>query len=346
MIARPSSDASRCVTGWSTVASGIGSTPLSTPSRPMIARSTVAILPSSKPIDELLRRIVDGQRRRARGRERAHGPARPQVVGPDLGARRQVEALARTLAGQWVFPSWLDRGRRDRRAQIARPRDVVLAPQHQPRGHRVLGEVRMGPLVDVVGLAVSPVLQELHGRPGVIDLVEMRLVRLFQAEGPHPERRQQQDDQDPRVEAIQSPAALPEERPAPIRPHRAFGESGPDPAHEAAVGERGARAPCGQVGRRSAGAATRRPRCRSRRAGSMPRDARRRGHPDGGAPLGRRQPAAASAAPDRPPGCPRRGGSIVHARRPRAAPPPARRRVVRGRSLAAGARPSRTPPYA
>ena len=50
MIARPSSDASRCVTAWSTVASGIGSTPLSTPSRPMIARSIVAILPSSKPI--------------------------------------------------------------------------------------------------------------------------------------------------------------------------------------------------------------------------------------------------------------------------------------------------------
>ena len=249
---------------------------------------------------QLLRGVIDGQRRRTRGRERADGPARAQVIGPDLGAGRQVEALTRALARQRVFPSWLDRGRRDRGAQIACPRDVVLAPQHDARGHRVLGEVRMGPLVDVVRLAVAPVLQELHGRPGVIDLVEMRLVRLFQAKGPHPERRQQQDDQDPRVEAVQAPAAFPAEHPAAVRPHRALRQARPDPADEAAVGERGTHAPRGRGGRPSPAHGGGRGAGREGRVDAS--GAARRGPPDGGAHLDRARAAgatpSASATPD------------------------------------------------
>ena len=77
----------------------------------------------------------------------------------------------------------------DRHAELARRRDPVVAPGDEAAGHRVLGEVRMGPLVDVVVDPVAPVLEELRRGPGVVDLVEVHLVRLGQAEHPDAEDR-------------------------------------------------------------------------------------------------------------------------------------------------------------
>ena len=69
----------------------------------------------------------------------------------------------------------------------------------------------MGPLVDVVATAVPPVLEELRGRPGVIDLVEVHLVRLGETEHPEPSRRDEHDD-DPQVEPVEASAGLAVER--------------------------------------------------------------------------------------------------------------------------------------
>ena len=66
----------------------------------------------------------------------------------------------------------------------------------------------MGPLVDRVRFPISPVLQELGGGTGVVDLVEVHLVGLGEAEEPDPERRDDEQDDDEEVDAIEPPAAL------------------------------------------------------------------------------------------------------------------------------------------
>ena len=72
--------------------------------------------------------------------------------------------------------------------------DLVLPePVHAP-GHRVLGEVGVGVLVDRVGLAVLPVLQELHAGPGVVDLVEVHVEGLGEVEAAQHQRADDQQD--------------------------------------------------------------------------------------------------------------------------------------------------------
>ncbi len=158
--------------------------------------------------DQLIGRIVHGQRRRPRCGDDADGGPRPKVLGPDLGPGREVDALAGAIAGEDVLPPMLDGGGADRCPDVAGALDVVAAPQHDPGRHRVLGEVRVGPLVDVVRLVVAPGLQELRCGPRVVDLVEVHLVGLGEAERSHPERGQQQHGHDPDVEAIEAATAL------------------------------------------------------------------------------------------------------------------------------------------
>ena len=66
----------------------------------------------------------------------------------------------------------------------------------------------MGPLVDVVGVAVPPLLQELGAGPGVVDLVEVHLVRLGEPEHPQAEDRDDEHDEHPEVEAVEAAAGL------------------------------------------------------------------------------------------------------------------------------------------
>ena len=132
----------------------------------------------------------------------------------DLGAGRDMEPLPGPPAGQRVVAPRLDRGGRDRRPELARRADLVPSPQDEPAGHRVLGEVRMGPLVDVVRQAVAPALEELGRGPRVVDLVEVHLVRLGEPERAQPHRRDDEDDEQPQVEPVEPAAALRVQRPA------------------------------------------------------------------------------------------------------------------------------------
>ena len=120
-----------------------------------------------------------------------------------------VDAVAAPVAGhaRHVAPGLDDRVA-DRHAEIARGAHAVVAPRDDAAGHRVLGEVRVGPLVDVVGVAVPPLLQELRPGPGVVDLVEVHLVRLGQPEHAQPEDRHDEHDEDPEVEAVEAAAGL------------------------------------------------------------------------------------------------------------------------------------------
>ena len=214
----PPSVTKRCWTGWSTVTRSIGWSPVETPPSPMRPRSSVAIRPSSYPMTSWLPVVVDGQRTGAGRRDDRDEGARPEVVGPDLRPGRDVEALAGPLAGdRHVDPARLDRRGPDRDPKVARGGHVVAAPQDDPAGHQVLGEVRMGPLVDVVRQAVAPVLEELGGRPRVVDLVEVHLVGLGQAEGAQQQRADDQEDDEEEVEPVEPAAAFGSQEHAAVR---------------------------------------------------------------------------------------------------------------------------------
>ena len=77
-------------------------------------------------------------------------------------------------------------------------------------------------LVDGVRLSVAPVLQELGGRPGVVDLVEVHPRGFAQVEGPQDERRDDDHADEPEVETVEPAAtlALEEVRPVEARAGR------------------------------------------------------------------------------------------------------------------------------
>ena len=119
-----------------------------------------------------------------------------------------------------LLPALLDGHRLGRVPELAGRLDMIAAPRDEPAGHRVLGEVRVGPLVDGVGSPVAPVLEELGCGPRVVDLVEVHLVRLGEAERPKPERRQDQDEDQPRIEAVEAAALFADQRPGTVRTDR------------------------------------------------------------------------------------------------------------------------------
>ena len=163
------------------------------PGRTAMAASARAA--GSRPVAGALRieeRRVEAYRR-ARGVgdvEPVRRPRRPPALPP----RR----VARSRARGWPGRRRAARRRRPRRAgrrcagrlgptpqraldaapSTGMPRSAVPVTSLPPAsadtpGHGVLGQVRVGELVDVVGLAVLPVLQELGGGPRVVDLVEV-----------------------------------------------------------------------------------------------------------------------------------------------------------------------------
>ena len=101
--------------------------------------------------DELVSGLVDRQRGRAGGRERRQQVARHEVVCPDLGAGRDVEALAGlTVRRELVEPARFDGRGDDRHPELAGGVHLVVPERHDAGRHRVLGQVWVGPLVDVV----------------------------------------------------------------------------------------------------------------------------------------------------------------------------------------------------
>jgi hypothetical protein len=156
-------------------------------------------------------RRVESQGADSRGR--VSGRWSGASEGPRSGSRCRSRRASAPGAHGAVLAAWLDRDGSDGVPELVRRRDVVCAPQDQPTRHRVLGEMRVRPFVDRMRFAVAPVLQEFGGRPCVIDLVEVHLVRLGEAEQAEPEGRQDQDEDEPGIEPVESTAALVHQRP-------------------------------------------------------------------------------------------------------------------------------------
>ena len=219
--------------------------------------------------DQPLVGVVDRQRGRSRRLDDRDELARLEVVGPDLGPGRDVEALpgadvrgcAAARRRDLVDPARLDRGRHDGHLEIARGGHVVLAPEHDPGRHQVLGEVRVGPLVDVVRQAVAPVLEELRRGPCVIDLVEVHLERLVEPEGAQHHRPEDEHDDDPQVEPVEPAAALVTDRGRPVGPDPRVVVAGLEPGDDADVVEGAAGGPARHRRGRRGGWDRRAPRC-------------------------------------------------------------------------------------
>ncbi len=96
----------------------------------------------------------------------------------------------------------------------------------------------MGVLVDVVGLAIAPVLQELRRGPGVIDLVEVHLVRLGQAIDPEDERGDDEHGQDPDIEPVEAAARLVVKGPGSVGQRRTGVDHSSEPRRETRPGGR------------------------------------------------------------------------------------------------------------
>src|SRR5439155_16261585 len=182
---------------------------------------------------------IDGQGFGAGNWRRGDEPAGLEIVRAKLRARDDVEPVACPAVGQLrVVSPRFDEGVADRDAQIARPADPVFAPGHQAAGHDVFGEMWMGPLVDVGRDPVAPVLEEFRRGTAVVDLVEVHLVGLGQAEDPEPQDRYDEDDDEPCIEAVEPPTRLTDELARTIGPHRAIEEPAPEPGPRTGLAER------------------------------------------------------------------------------------------------------------
>src|SRR5437870_1888266 len=151
-------------------------------------RETVPWSGSMKATPDQVRpgRVVD-QGHGARERHLSDEGAGGEVVGADLAPGGDPEPVALDLRLiEAVVAARLDDRGDDRHAKLAGRTDAILAEGHDPDRHGVLGQVRVGPLVDRQRRdPVAPVLQELGGGAWVVDLVEVHLVRRIEA--PHPD---------------------------------------------------------------------------------------------------------------------------------------------------------------
>ena len=175
----------------------------------------------------LVRVRVDRDRLGSREREVGQPLAGPQVVHVQRVAGGHVEPVAaardgrRVLdGGEGVVPARLERRVADRRPEVARGHHLVVPEEVDPLRDGVLGQVRVGVLVDPVRLAVVPVLQELGRRPGVVDLVEVHPQRLAEPEGPQAERRDHEDQQEPEIEPVEAAAGLAAQARGPVERRR------------------------------------------------------------------------------------------------------------------------------
>ena len=152
--------------------------------------------------------LVDRQRLRRDG-QLHHQLAGAQVVDTQPVAGGYVEPVAvAPVSVTGEAPARLDDRVLRRHAQVGRAGDLVAAGNADTPGHGVLGQVRMGELVDVVRLAVLPVLQELGCRTRVIDLVEVHPHRLVETEAAQRQGEHHEHDQHEQVQSIDAAAEL------------------------------------------------------------------------------------------------------------------------------------------
>ena len=297
------------------------------------APSTVQIEPSSLPTNSRGRRSSTASARGARDRDRGDERPRRQVVGPQLRTGRHVDPVAAAVAGQLrVVSRGSTAASGPRHAEIARRGDPVVAPRDEAAGHRVLREVGVRPLVDVVVDPVAPVLEELRRRPGVIDLVEVHLVGLGQAEHPDPEDRDDEDDEDPEVELVEPAAGLVVELLRAVRPDRSLARAWPGTSRSGRARRRTAKRSRSGIAASAAGAASGRRPARlgdRERAAASPAPA----PAAAGTPARRRVPASlgasSSPASARPGALDRSSGEAPIAPRPKLGEHPQRHATAR-----------------
>ncbi len=174
--------------------------------------------------------LVEGHRARAgQGQARHDAPGR-EVVRDELRAGRHPDAVAGPVAGPgWFLAARLDRGVPHGHAQVARGGHVVPREGDDPGGHRVLGEVWMGPLVDVVGDVVAPGLQELGGGARVVDLIEMHPGGVAEPVRAQDQRTDHEHDQEEQVQPVQAASWLAVEARRSVRAEGRLAHAGPQP---------------------------------------------------------------------------------------------------------------------
>ena len=167
-------------------------------------------------------------------------PAGGEVIGPQLIATGYVEPLpSPSVRHRRIRPARLDEHVLDRRAELALRGHPIVAERDKAGRHGVLGQVRVGEFVDRVGLPVAPVLQELGGGAGVVDLVEVHPVRLGQAERAQTEAGHDDDHQEPQVQSVEPPAGLAVKPPRAIGHERTHGQPRGQPAQAGPVAQHG-----------------------------------------------------------------------------------------------------------
>ena len=183
-----------------------------------------------RPDQRLQPRLVEGDRARARQGPARHDTPGREIVGDDLRAGRHPDAVAGTVAGPgWVLPARLDRGVPNRHAQVARGCHVVAREGDDPGGHRVLGEMRVRPLVDVVRDVVPPGLQELGGGARVVDLVEVHPGRVADPVCAQDQGADDEHDEEEQVEPVHAASWLAIEARRPVGAERRLPHPGAQP---------------------------------------------------------------------------------------------------------------------
>ena len=153
--------------------------------------------PVARADEELVAVRADRKGPRPGDREGRHQIAALQVEDPDLAPGRDVEPVAGTAGRESrIIPARLDHARKDRDGQLARRGDPVVGEEDDPGRHRVLREVRVGELVDRMGLVVAPVLEELSRGPRVVDLVEVHLVGELEPVDPEAPDGERDDEEE------------------------------------------------------------------------------------------------------------------------------------------------------
>ena len=178
-------------------------------SDPIRSRSTVAIAPSSKPrtsrgsLGSTASAPTPGAAMRATGWRVRRSSVRISVAGRDMEA---LAGSARPVGAARGGARWRPPGPARRAARAALTSSSPHS--HEPAGHRVLGQVRVGPLVDrratrrTARPAGTP-SRSARGRPRRSASGTARRAGSAHAEG-----GQQDDDQEPDVEPVEAAATF------------------------------------------------------------------------------------------------------------------------------------------
>ncbi len=155
-----------------------------------------------------------------------HQVAAGQVIGAHAARAGHVDPVAGPTGTRVdAVPALLDGGVARREAELRGRAHGVVAEEDDAHRHQVLGQVRVRELVDPIRrLAVLPVLEELGRGPCVVDLVEVHVVRLLDTPATQGQRRQEEEQRDADVQAVDAAGLLPDQLGAPVTTSESIAE--------------------------------------------------------------------------------------------------------------------------